>query len=953
MPATVALLEALHGNAEGYRFGVAIKPDELPKSARFTDNAALAVWLASWSALGYDVYHSCAAFAAIDGIVRRKASYASGARAFWVDLDVGAGKSFASQKDATAAAFAFSNAIKLPTPAVVSSGRGIHCYWLLDSFLDARTWYDYAARLKQACVQLGFAADPTRTADIASILRTPGTINHKNNSPVRELYLPPANNIAAFESLKAFAMFQAAAISKETQPLVAAASNIYSYEPSDPGDIADECAQVRLLRDWPATHAPINEPTWRGILGVLKHALDGEEVAHAWSVDHSAYAFDSTQQKLRGWAGGPTTCAYFSSHNGHECVGCPHAGNISSPIQLGRNSGVRPSANSAPAAAATYTPPPSAQVIHEPATFPEGFGIDVDGQLVHFGEDKKGNPETHVVCRSVLYLDRVARGELRDDRHFYVLKHWSAQEGLVSIEIPAKEFWGSQGMAALAGKGPVVEDADLFKKYMREAVHAQQTARKTGMMYEQCGWKENDTAFLVGTTLYRAGKSEVVQGTPEITYRGRMLGPRIGGSLAEWRRAVDELFGIGREAQSFALLASFGATLIRFLSTDEGGAIVSLVSRKSGRGKTTALAGVTSVWGQIHGLQLANADTAVAKGLAFGALGNLPVVFDELAARDPEVVRDFIEMFTNGRDKMRGTQDGEIKHTLATWQTILITASNTSLIDAIVAEGGSTATTMRVIELPVTLPPDSTRKGDALKETLHRNWGYAGDAYMRHLMRPDILAWAREHVVHAQQSIIQQHEFRPEHRFWARTLACCATAGILAHQLGLIAFPVGPILTWALEHLRDKALKVAEDATQNESAVDILVQFINDHVSEMLVCADGWRQGQVQIPRVTPKNKLSVRYNLRPQQLFISDRELRTYLVKREFIYHEFMSELRSMGVSTQERKAINLGAGTDFASGPQRCLEINCAHPALGNATGEIEKTLPTYIQNNVVPIR
>src|SRR5690606_21709110 len=102
-----------------------------------------------------------------------------------------------------------------------------------------------------------------------------------------------------------------------------------------------------------------------------------------------------------------------------------------------------------------------------------------------------------VVTRNLVYLDRVARGELRDDRHYYVLKHFTPQDGVVVIEIAAKEFWSNQGVAALAGKGVLVENADMFRLYVREAAHMQQALRKTGMMYEQCGWKEEETAFLV------------------------------------------------------------------------------------------------------------------------------------------------------------------------------------------------------------------------------------------------------------------------------------------------------------------------------------------------------------------------------------------------------------------------------------------------------------------------
>ena len=37
------------------------------------------------------------------------------------------------------------------------------------------TWARYAHGLKILCVKHGLHADPTRTADISSVLRTPGT----------------------------------------------------------------------------------------------------------------------------------------------------------------------------------------------------------------------------------------------------------------------------------------------------------------------------------------------------------------------------------------------------------------------------------------------------------------------------------------------------------------------------------------------------------------------------------------------------------------------------------------------------------------------------------------------------------------------------------------------------------------------------------------------------------
>ena len=73
---------------------------------------------------------------------------------------------------------------------------------------------------------------------------------------------------------------------------------------------------------------------------------------------------------------------------------------------------------------------------------------------------------------------------------------------------------------------------------------------------------------------------------------------------------------------------------------------------------------------------------------------------------------------------------------------------------------------------------------------------------MRYLVQPDVMAWAKQHAITVQQGLVANHGFRAEHRFWARTIACCATAGTIALKLGLIQFPPSVILNWVLEHCK-------------------------------------------------------------------------------------------------------------------------------------------------------
>lgn len=58
----------------------------------------------------------------------------------------------------------------------------------MDALVSKEDWRDHAMKLKVLAAKVGFLADPSRTADIASLLRVPGTSNHKYD-PARPVVL--------------------------------------------------------------------------------------------------------------------------------------------------------------------------------------------------------------------------------------------------------------------------------------------------------------------------------------------------------------------------------------------------------------------------------------------------------------------------------------------------------------------------------------------------------------------------------------------------------------------------------------------------------------------------------------------------------------------------------------------------------------------------------------------
>ena len=185
-PATVLLSAMWRSDDRVHQTG------ELDKqSKKFTNKHAKDVSTAverakALSADGKEAYYACGEYLSANS---RTAENAAGACAFWVDIDCGEdkaadGKGYRTEEVARLDLCRFCEAVCAPEPThIVSSGSGLHAYWVLDSFVERAEWQCYARKLKGLTHALNFLADDTRTADIASVLRVPGTLNYKYNPP--------------------------------------------------------------------------------------------------------------------------------------------------------------------------------------------------------------------------------------------------------------------------------------------------------------------------------------------------------------------------------------------------------------------------------------------------------------------------------------------------------------------------------------------------------------------------------------------------------------------------------------------------------------------------------------------------------------------------------------------------------------------------------------------------
>lgn len=854
------------------------------------------------------------------------------AQSFWLDLDAGPKKPYANAEAAIEALDEFCWAVNLPIPTVIESGNGIHAWWTMDQPIPAATWNRAAAALKALTKSHGLHADPTRTADISSILRAPGTSNWKDAANPKEVRCDEFQAVTSAQSFFLQLAGQApsaAPSSPATVDLGAAMTNV-PKPPSEPSYAAvavQHCQQLQHFRD---TRGNIEEPLWYANLGVLAHCADGETLAQEWSNGHPGYSERATAAKLEQArvAAGPTTCAKFADLNLAGCQGCPYR--VSSPIVLGRGQSINV--------------PEVDHLGNKRPELPWGFRWGHHMELLADPPPTKAGdaPELpHIVSQYAVYLSGLRTSENRADGRGYVFQQWFPHEGWVQFEMTAAEFMGSSGRQIMGQHGCLIHPNqwNRFVNYVHRAAVMLRGQATDDKRYDQFGWKDDYQKFVIGSITYKCdGTKERAAGSKEVEKRAKLMEPPKTGSLAKWTEAADRLFMPGCEAQAFTLLCSFAAPLMPFVSGDEGGAILSMYSAGSGTGKTTALDAAVSVWGQLDSLRLISMDTQVAKFRSIATLCNLPVVFDEMFSKDPSVVQDFVRCFTTGRDKKRGQRDGSVDHIDNKWQTILITASNQSLIDNL-ATGGSDPQAARIFELEMRLPPglksSSTKE---LSDAFMANRGYAGLAYAEQIVRPGTLLWIKDalpKVMHHYETMLRATS---EHRFIIRELACVAVAAHIVQKAGILHFDVNRIMDWAIaqakERIRDRV---------SFNAVDAFKFIINAHSQDCIVVADRYNPRTPTTVKKQPQRGLLMRCELKPQRLYIPADIIRKLLTEANKPYGAVLRELTTEGILINEKTMRSLGAGTDYMTAQVPCWEIDLGHPQMSGEMRLVEDAAAT----------
>jgi hypothetical protein len=554
--------------------------------------------------------------------------------------------------------------------------------------------------------------------------------------------------------------------------------------------------------------------------------------------------------------------------------------------------------------------------------------------------NKQGKPTLEMISPYPVYLKSVQTSENNAQSYGYVFRAYLPNRGWDDIVLSTRAASGRDASQELEEKGVIVHNGDAWRKFVRTSVTDWHRNHMTEKRYDKFGWKDDDTSFLVGNRLYTSTGITAVTGSEFINSRSKFFALPKRGSFERWQRAANKMFALGLEHQSIAILAGFAAPLMRFHTTTEGGAILSFIS-EGGTGKTTSLEAAASIWGQLDGIKVDDSDTRIAKGLKLGILSNLPCSFDDLYERDPESIRQFIMMFTNGTDKDRATTEGTLRENNSSWQTILLLASNKSMIDTLSNHDASHACATRILELSTNLPPEISKDDyDAIRRELAVNYGFAGDRYLRALMQPNVLSWIKDNISIWTKQIRKAAELEEHHRFWVRLAVSIIAAGTIVQNLNILDFSVIRIRNWLIETMQNQRDQIKGTSKNNQDAPGVLSRFIHDMRNDTLTVDKAYRPGGTVIVERPPTNKLLCRYETDTRRMVVTEIELRKWLNAKAINSQSFVKTLQEKGVIVGEVRKHTLGAGTNFASGQTPCFVINLSH-ALMTDTGPLLKVV------------
>jgi hypothetical protein len=354
------------------------------------------------------------------------------------------------------------------------------------------------------------------------------------------------------------------------------------------------------------------------------------------------------------------------------------------------------------------------------------------------------------------------------------------------------------------------------------------------------------------------------------------------------------------------------------------GAVINLMSNKSGTGKTTAQMVVNSIFGHPSGLLMRKNDTQLAKMQWVGMLNSIAATMDEVTNMTDEAISELIYDIPQGRGRHRmESQSNKLRANNISWSTFLITSSNSSLYDKLTRlKGTPDGELRRLIEIRISRPEDITKaESDAVFGALNDNYGVAGPAYIKYILNnmAEVVALVRSFQTKFDEALnLDQSD-----RFYSIVCACIFAGASIASTLGLHSIPIAPVFDFAVKQLGTIRTEVVLPVSDfNNVASEALAFFLSENLPYALVVNRTGMNGLPAMPIHTPKGALKFRVEPDTDELWIAASTLKDFLTDRQIDSRQAIKEFVHKGYlrnANSTAKRITAGAIAGLEGGVLR----------------------------------
>ena len=838
-------------------------------------------------------------------------------RSFFIDLDVGLTKDYATKEDAHAGIESLLIQTGLPEPVRIDSGGGIHGYWLMDEDISAEEWKTYAEKFKALCMSY-IKIDPVVTADAARIMRAPETLNFKTDPPRPTSVISDEIHVYSWQEFREFLGGPTAeqvdepiadilaeipkGLDDDTKAMLKLDNFSKTFEVLAQKSIDDEggCTQIKYMLENAAT---LEEPMWFAGLSIAKFCEDGATAIHEISNEHPDYNYDKTEEKASRFPA-PRTCSWFIDNYPERCEGCQHRGKIVSPIVLGRE--FKPAAKVDKEESVWQAP--STKTVPEFPEFLMPFVQGVNGGIYFVPApkvDKKGikhQDDPILILPHDLYP--VQRMFSPHDGECLLMRLVLPKDDMREFLVPMKHVYAKETFKSLMASNGVFPSSNNTEHLMNYVVkwgQYMQINAKADQMRMQMGWTaERSEAEEWEKRSFVIGKKEITQtgetinapSSPFVRGIAKHIVPH--GTYARWRESLDYLNTPEFELHAFASMSGLGSPLMSYTSTS--GVAVSLFG-KSGNAKTGAMYAGLSMFGNPKNLSVVQATDNGLTG-RYLALHNLMFGLDEIGDKKPEDLGRLIHNVSHGKAKikMQASVNAEREYEMSASMIAMFTTNHTiyGKLENIKANPDGEAA--RLIEFHVHKPSlleKEGRLGKYIFDAFNYNYGHAGPMFIKEIIRLGD-NYVLDHMGKWEEKFISDFGEHTQYRFYQNLIAANFGAAAIANEHEITGYKLDMIYhetVRAMIDIRDNVVKVNRTDYQS-----LLGDFVNRNMGNILVLKD---------ERVTmePRGQIVARISSNENLLQVSKSEFKRFLAERQISPREFEFEMRNKKILIDDKK--------------------------------------------------